>query len=399
MDEAADGGIDSSTGVRAAAGRPSRRGVLAGAAAALGTGTLLETGSAHAATTAAGTVAAGAGSTASASAPVGFVLSHEQFRTPHLVHWARLAEEAGFRHVWTSDHFQPWQEDQHHAMSPWNTLALVAEHTARLHLGSGVTCPTYRHRPAEVAQAFASLGILAPGRVFLGVGTGEALNELAATGEFGRYPERAARLVEAVRLIRRLWTGERTTFHGTYYRTEQARLYDVPSTPIPIYMAASGPKSAYSAGRHGDGWICGSKDLFDPTLRAAFTRGARAAGRNSETMPKFAELFVTVGGVAAARKAAQLWRFTADAWNPALLYEPNPVRIQRKAEKMFTLKQVYGAWPVSTDPAVHIKAAQKVIDAGGTPFIHSGQPDQEAVIALYGRHVLPHLHRRPRRPA
>jgi len=107
MDEAADGGIESSTAVRAAAGRPSRRGVLAGAAVALGSGTLLETGSAHAATTAAHTVAAGAGSTASAPAPVGFVLSHEQFRTPHLVHWARLAEEAGFRHVWTSDHFQP----------------------------------------------------------------------------------------------------------------------------------------------------------------------------------------------------------------------------------------------------------------------------------------------------
>jgi alkanesulfonate monooxygenase SsuD/methylene tetrahydromethanopterin reductase-like flavin-dependent oxidoreductase (luciferase family) len=127
------------------------------------------------------------------AAKVGFVLSHEQFRTQSLVSWASQAEAVGFSHVWTSDHLQPWEDVQGHSMHPWITHGIISHTTSRISFGTGVTCPTYRHHPSEVAQAFASLGILAPGRVFLGVGTGEALNEQAGTGSFGPYAERAAR--------------------------------------------------------------------------------------------------------------------------------------------------------------------------------------------------------------
>ncbi|MCO5995283.1 F420-dependent hydroxymycolic acid dehydrogenase [Actinoallomurus rhizosphaericola] len=326
------------------------------------------------------------------AAPVGIALAHEQFRTPDIVRFAELADRAGFGHVWTSDHFQPWQDNEGHAMFPWLTLALIGERTSHLTYGTGVTCPLYRHHPSEVAQAFASLGVLYPGRVFLGVGTGESLNELAATGRFGRYPERHDRLIEAIRLIRRLWTGERVTFDGTYYRTDQAKLYDVPDRPVPIYVAASGPKSAYLAGRYGDGWIGGVKDLGDRRLREEFARGARAAGRDPDGMPKIAETWVVVGGRAETNEAARKWRFTVHGFGD-LLYQPNPVTIQRLAEQRWPLEKVYSAWPRGTDPQVHITALQRLLNEGVTPFIHSGQTDQRHVIDFYGREVLPHLRR------
>ncbi|WP_432570575.1 TIGR03557 family F420-dependent LLM class oxidoreductase [Kineococcus sp. SYSU DK005] len=323
------------------------------------------------------------------TAPVGFVLSHEQFRTQDLVRWGAQAERAGFGQLWTSDHIQPWQDNQQHSMHPWITQGLLSQATRRATFGTGVTCPTYRHHPSEVAQAWASLGILAPGRVFLGVGTGEALNEQASTGQFGPYEERAARLVEAVQLIRQLWTGERTSWDGTYYRTVEFKLYDLPETPVPIYMAASGPQSAYNAGRYGDGWIGASADFSDPELVAEFERGARDAGKDPAAMPKLGELFVNVTEQD-LEYAATLWHFTVDPWDPSLLYEPNPVEIQRKAEQMWPLEQVYAQWPKG-GPENHVAAVQELLDAGVTPFVHSGQPDQSAVIDFYGRYVLPNL--------
>jgi TAT-translocated FGD2 family F420-dependent dehydrogenase len=320
----------------------------------------------------------------------GFVLSHEQFRTPDLVNYAQLAEQAGFERVWASDHTQPWQDNQGHAMFPWLTLALVAERTRSLILGTGVTCPTYRYHPTQVAQAFASLGILAPGRVFLGVGTGEALNEQAATGRFGRYPERHDRLAEAIDLIRAVWSGRRITFQGKYFQTDQYKLYDRPARPVPIYVAASGPRSAYLAGRQGDGWITSAADFMKPDLRDAFAAGARAAGKDPDAMPKLVETFVVVGGRREAEYAARKWRFTVDAFGD-LLYQPDPVTIQRIAEQRWTLPEVYASWPRGTDPRVHIDALQKTIDAGGTPMVHSGQADQRRVIDFYGERVLPHL--------
>ena len=321
---------------------------------------------------------------------LGFVLSHEQFPTGELIGFAEAAEHAGFGSVWASDHTQPWQANQGHSMFPWSTLNRWATTPVTLHFGTGVTCPTYRYHPSQVAQAFASLAIGRPGRVFLGVGAGEAVNELSSTGRFGRYPERAARLVEAVTLIRRLWTGEKTTFAGRYYRTDSLKLWDLPPRPVPIYIAASGPKSAYLAGRHGDGWITGAADFAKKPLRDAFARGAHDAGKDPAKMPKLVETFVVVGGQADAEQAARLWRFTVNPWGD-LVYVPDPARIQQLAEQRWTLPQVYAKWPVSTDPAVHIKAVRALLAMGATPFIHSGQADQRRVIDFYGRYVLPAL--------
>ncbi|MDQ0377315.1 F420-dependent hydroxymycolic acid dehydrogenase [Amycolatopsis thermophila] len=320
-----------------------------------------------------------------ARAPVGLVLSHEQFPTARLLDFARQAEDAGFSFVWASDHLQPWQDDQGHSMFPWLTLALVGERTRRLAFGSGVTCPSYRHHPSEVAQAFASLELLAPGRTFLGVGTGEAVNEQAGTGQYGRYAERHDRLAEAIELIRRLWTGERVTFRGRFFTTDQLKLYDLPSKPPPVYVAAQGPKSARLAGRYGDGWITQAGASLDPALRNAFAEGARAAGKNPDAMPKWAELFAVAGDQREIDLAAARWRFTV---KPADL--PNPEAIQEAAQAT-SLAEVASRWAVGTDPAVHVEAVRKLLDAGVTPVLHFPQQDPGAAIEFYRTRVLPRL--------
>ncbi len=317
---------------------------------------------------------------------VGVVLSHEQFRTDQLVAQAQAAEQAGFHYAWASDHIQPWQDNEGHSMFPWLTLALVGNNTSRISFGTGVTCPTYRYHPAVVAQAFASLAILYPGRVFLGVGTGERLNEQAATNDFGNYTERHDRLLEAIDLIRKLWSGSRISFSGSYFQTDALKIYDTPATPPPIYVAASGPKSATLAGRYGDGWITQARDVTNSKLLAALSAGARASGRDPASLGKRAELFAVVGDSAEAARAAALWRFTAGAVDQA-----NPVEIQRAAEAN-PIDKVLAHWTVGTDATPHIDAVHAVLDAGAIPFLHFPQSDPIAAINFYHTDVLPKLH-------
>jgi len=316
---------------------------------------------------------------------VGIVLGHEQFRTDQLVAQAQAAERAGFQYAWASDHIQPWQDNEGHSMFPWLTLALVGHSTSHISFGNGVTCPVYRYHPATVAQAFASLAILNPGRVFLGLGTGERVNEQAATNVFGNYRERHDRLIEAIDLIRQLWSGHRISFAGRYFQTNALKLYDPPPNPPPIFVAAAGPKSATLAGQYADGWITESPGLRNPKLLAAFSAGARAAGRDPASLGKRAEMFAVVGDNTQATRAAGLWRFTAGAVD-----QPNPVEIQRAAESN-PIDNVLANWAVGTDPATHIDALQTVLDAGAIPFVRFPQEDPIAAIEFYRTNVLPKL--------
>jgi TAT-translocated FGD2 family F420-dependent dehydrogenase len=318
-------------------------------------------------------------------AGIGFVLSHEDFTTAELLDQAHAAEQAGFRYLWASDHIQPWQDNEGHAMFPWITLALVGQRTNHIAFGTGVTCPIYRYHPTTVAQAFATLALLNPGRVFLGVGTGERLNEQAATTQFGSYRERHDRLAEAIALIRQLWSGQRISFQGKYFQTNQFKLYDQPPSPPPIYVAAGGPKSAYLAGQSGDGWITEAGGIDNQRLVDAFNRGAHASGRDPATLGKRAEMFAVVGDHSEITRAAERWRFTGGAVD-----QPNPVDIQRAAEGN-PLDKVVGGWTVGTDANTHIAAVQKVLDAGATPFMHFPQRDPVAAIDFYRNAILPRL--------
>jgi F420-dependent hydroxymycolic acid dehydrogenase len=317
---------------------------------------------------------------------VGYVLGHEQFTTAQLVDQAQAAEQAGFRYLWTSDHLQPWQDNQGHSMFPWITLALVGQRTNHVPFGTAVTCPIYRYHPTTVAQAFASLAALYPDRVFLGVGTGERLNEQAATTQFGPYRERHDRLVEAIQLIRQLWSGQRISFQGRYFQTDQLKIYDLPSSPPPIFVAAGGPKSAHLAGQYGDGWIAQANAFKDQKLVTAFNQGAQDSGRDPATLGKRAEMFAVVGDQNEITRAAEQWRF-----NGLGADQPNPVEIQRAAQANPLDKRIAG-WTTGTDPATHIAAVQAVLDIGATPFIRFPQQNPLAAIEFYRTQVLPRLH-------
>jgi F420-dependent hydroxymycolic acid dehydrogenase len=317
-----------------------------------------------------------------------FTLSHEQFPAPELVRLGASAEKAGFDLVATSDHFQPWQANEGHSGLAWVTLGALGQQTRHIWMGTAVTCPTLRYNPAVVAEAFATLSLLYPGRIFLGLGSGEALNEQAATGAWPPWRERWDRLIEAVSIIRQLWSGQDVHHHGTHY-TVDGKLYDPPASPIPMLLAANGPKAMKLSGQHGDGLIT------DPQTwkqhKGEWETGARMAGKDPGSMPVFIETFVVVGGDSEARLAAKQWNFIPKAFKG---YQniPDPAQIEQRAATELPLPKVFGDWTVSSDPAEHLKAIRELFDSGVTTVnIHSGQADQQRVIDFYGKEVLPKL--------
>src|SRR3954454_12414148 len=189
----------------------------------------------------------------------GYKASAEQFGPRELLEYAVRAEEVGLDSVAISDHFQPWRHSTGHAPNSLVWLGALGRATERVTLATSVLTPTMRYHPSIVAQSFATLACLNPGRVVLGIGTGEAMNETPATAaEWPGAKERRLRMAEAIELIRRLWTEERVSFDGEYYKTDKATIYDKPEQQVPIYVAASGPLAVKLAGRAGDGFICTS---------------------------------------------------------------------------------------------------------------------------------------------
>jgi TAT-translocated FGD2 family F420-dependent dehydrogenase len=321
---------------------------------------------------------------------ISFTLSHEQFPVPELVRLGAEAERAGFDLVSTSDHFQPWQANERHAGLAWVTLGALGQQTQRIWMGTAVTCPTLRYNPAIVAEAFASLSLLYPGRIFLGLGSGEALNEQAATGLWPAWRERWDRLIEAVTIIRQLWTGQVVQHKGAHF-TVDGRLYDPPAQPIPLLLAANGPKAMKLSGQYGDGLIT------DPQTwklhKGEWESGVRLAGRDPGAMPVFVEAFVVVGDKTDAQEPAKQWNFIPKAFK-GYHNIPDPAEIERRAKAELPLPKVYGDWTVSPDPDVHVAAIEALFNSGVTIVnIHSGQPNQQKVIDFYGREVLPKVKR------
>jgi F420-dependent hydroxymycolic acid dehydrogenase len=208
---------------------------------------------------------------------ISYMLASEQFSERELVQSGAQAVRAGFSVLSTSDHFQPWQANQGHIGQAWVTMSALGAQTHSW-MGTKVTCPTLRYNSAVVAEAFASLERLYPGRVFLGVGSGEALNEQAATGHWPKWQERWDRLIEAVTVIRQLWSGQDLAFKGKYY-TVEAKLRNAPSTLIPLLTAANGPKSMRLAGIHGDGLVSDSTSWLKWKSLGKKARNRRAKTR------------------------------------------------------------------------------------------------------------------------
>ena len=204
-----------------------------------------------------------------------WLCSHESYQPEDLVSQAVAAEEAGFDVVLGSDHFHPWVDDTSAAGFVWSWLGAVAAQTTNVQLGTSVTCPLFHYHPALVAQMAATTDRLSGGRLLLGVGTGEALNERPLGFPFPGYAERQARMQEALEIMHRLLAGEKVTFHGEHYTTETAKLYSPPAGDVPILMAAGGPKSAQFAGTYADGLITSVKDPADTVAKVIAPYRAR----------------------------------------------------------------------------------------------------------------------------
>jgi G6PDH family F420-dependent oxidoreductase len=313
---------------------------------------------------------------------IGYALSSEEHAPPDLVRNAQRAEEAGFSFALISDHFHPWVDRQGHSPFVWGVLGAIAQATDRLVVGTGVTCPTIRIHPAIIAHAAATAGSLMPGRFFLGVGTGENLNEHVLGDAWPEWDVRAEMLEEAIEVIRTLWRGEVTSHRGRYYTVQNARLYTLPAQPLRIHVAASGERMAALAGRIGDGFIGTGPD------RAILEAYTEAGGDG----PRFGQ--VTVCWAASEREA----RRTAHAYWPTAAIRgeasqelPNPAHFEQLAG-MVSEEQVAEAITCGPDPEVHLAGIRKFIDAGyDHVYLHQVGPDQEGFIDFARRELLPRL--------
>jgi coenzyme F420-dependent glucose-6-phosphate dehydrogenase len=324
---------------------------------------------------------------------LGWKAGPEQYQPKELLEYAIAAENAGFDSIDVSDHFHPWSESGQACFS-WTWLGAAAVQTSKIVLGTGITCPILRYHPAIIAQASATLGVLAPDRAYLCVGTGEALNEYAATGEWPGYEERQAMLIEAINLIRSLWTGQETTFEGIYYHTRKAKLYTKPEKPIPLYVSTMVPESSTFAGRYGDGLITvgGGKPETYKKILENFEAGAKEAGKDPSKMPRLIELNVayTEDKDAAIKSMKEYW---AGSFLPALfnqkIYTPRLAAKNGEAVGSDTMEKMMC---ISSRPEDHVSYVRKYIDLGFDHFFyHYAGPNQKEFLEGYGRDVLPKI--------
>jgi coenzyme F420-dependent glucose-6-phosphate dehydrogenase len=313
---------------------------------------------------------------------LGYALSSEEHRPSDLVESARRAEEAGFEFALISDHFHPWIDRQGQSPFVWAVIGAIAEATERIELGTGVTCPTMRIHPAIIAQAAATAAALMPGRFFLGVGTGENLNEHVLGQRWPSADLRREMLEEAIEVIRRLWIGELTTHRGRWYHVEDARIYTLPEELPPIAVAAAGPRAAELAGRVGDA-------LISTAPEAELVEEFRGAGGDG---PCYGMLTVCV-----ARSEEEAKRIAHEWWPNAALRGPLGQELAQpshfeEAAAMVTPDDVAESVVCSADVELHLEKIKEFADAGfDHVYVHQVGPDQEAFFGLYERELLPRV--------
>lgn len=328
---------------------------------------------------------------------IGYKASAEQFGPRELLELARLAERLGYDSVFVSDHFQPWRHHGGHAPFSLAWLGALGASTTRILMGTSVLTPTFRYHPAVIAQAFATLGSLFPGRVILGAGTGEALNEIPATAIAWPEPrERTRRFREALTLMERLWREERVTFQGEYYRTDRATIYDRPAEPVPVYIAAAGPVMARLAGAQGSGFICTSGkpfELYRETLLPAVDAGLAESGRPRGAIDRMIEMKVSFDTDRERAMRDTRW-WSALALTGADREVNDPLEMERRADAL-PLERAASRWIVSSDPDEQVERIAPYVEMGFRHLVfHAPGPDQARFLALYAEQVVPRLRKR-----
>jgi coenzyme F420-dependent glucose-6-phosphate dehydrogenase len=318
-----------------------------------------------------------------------WLCSHESYQPEDLVRQAVAAEEAGFDVVLGSDHFHPWVDDTSAAGFVWSWLGAVAARTQRVLLGTAVTCPLFHYHPALVAQMAATTDRLSAGRLLLGVGTGEALNERPLGYPFPGYTERQARMQEALEIIHRLFAGEKLTFHGTHYTTETARLYSPPTGRLPVLMAAGGPKSAEFAGRYADGLITSVKDPADTVAKVIDPYRRAAAEHGAEQLVLATRWTVLAGDPSEAWQALSSMRGLRA---PGRLEATDPAELRFKADEM-DRNEVLSSYTLVPDADGLVAAYKPLVTDVGADIvsIQVMSADPMAAIEMIGKEVLPQL--------
>ncbi len=313
----------------------------------------------------------------------GYALSSEEHRPADLVRNAALAEEAGLEFALISDHYHPWVDAQGHSAFVWTVLGGIARETKRLEVGTGVTCPIIRTHPAIIAQAAATTADLFDGRFFLGIGTGENLNEHILGDHWPIYDDRREMLIESIEIIRGLWKGELYSHRGDHYVVDNARIYTLPETPPRIMVAAGGPESASMAGEHGDGLIITSPE-------AEVIDAFRAVG--GEKKPIYGQ--VTVCWAKSEEEATKtLHTIWPNAGVPGELSQELALpRHFEQASSIVTPEMLVEHTPVGPDPERYLASVREYLDAGvENVYVHQVGPDQEGFLRFFTDELQPEL--------
>jgi len=325
-------------------------------------------------------------------AQIGYAAMLEQFHPRELVGFCQKAETAGFVGVMAADHVQPWTPQQGNAAFVWSFMTAAAEHT-RGDIGPGVTCPSFRSHPAIIAQAAATMAAMYPGRFWLGLGSGEALNEHVVAGYWPEVAERINRMFESIEIIRKLFSGKDVKHAGEYYKMETTRLWTMPEAPPPIYVATAGPVTAEKTGRFCDGIITvGAPEEKIGTVFERFEKGAREAGKDPAKLHKILQLHLSWAPTdeEAMRNALAQWP------NGGMKFPKADIRSPYDFEQMAKLvrpEDFKGRMLISSDLDAHAAEIQKFIDLGfDRVYLHNVGRNQVEWIDVFGKKVLPKLH-------
>lgn len=327
-----------------------------------------------------------------AQAKVGYAAMLEQFGPTEVVEYSALAEQHGFTGVMAADHFQPWVPQQGQAAFVWNVMTAIAGRTCG-DIGPGVTCPSFRMHPAIVAQASATLAAMYPGRHWLGLGSGEALNEHVVAGYWPETPERIARMFEAIEIIRKLFTGKDVKHDGKFFKLETTRLWTMPTEPPPILIATAGPVTAKKTGMYADGLITvGAPESKIEMIFEKCREGCREAGNDPTKFKFLLQLHLSWADTheEAMQNAMVEWP------NGGMKFPKQDIRSPHDLEQMAKLvrpEDFEGRMLISADPEEHRAYIQKFLDMGfDQVYLHNVGRDQARWIEVFGRDVLPKLH-------
>jgi G6PDH family F420-dependent oxidoreductase len=323
---------------------------------------------------------------------VGYAAIFEQFHPTELLDWCRVAEEAGFGSVMASDHFHPWTPDQGQSAFVWSWMGALGA-TTNLRFGTGVTPPGFRYHPAIIAQGAATLEAMYPGRFWLGLGSGEALNEHVVGGYWPEVAERINRLFESIEIIQKLFTGKDVKHDGRYYKMETTRIWTMPEEPPPIYVATAGPVTAEKTGKFCDGIITvGAPEGKIENVFERFVKGAWSADKDPGSMPKILQLHLSWAPTdeEALQNAMTEWP------NGGMKFPKADIRSPKDFEQMAKLvrpEDFEGRMLISADPDAHCREIKKFIELGfDRIYLHNVGRNQLEWIDVFGKQVLPKLH-------